>query len=255
MNTTMDERFATVLRAALIEHVQDGRARRWRARWRIPLAVSAAVLAIGGGVAAAAATGVLPLPGGHVVTPLAQPVTVDGVATQTVDLGTPPSGATSIDIKLTCLTAGTFYTADGASLQCDAADAGRGQMGWQLPVVPGQHTTTVRAGAGQRWRLVATYADVTTTTWGTNADGLTYGVPNERGTPDLVAVIATNGETGYVYAKALDEPTPANPSQALHWQNSPLITIHVPVYQPDGKTQIGVFDIRRHTAAVQDHTG
>ena len=84
-----------------------------------------------------------------------------------------------------------------------------------------------------------------------NADGLTFGVANDEGTPDLVAVIATNGKTGYVYAKDLNEPAPANPSQALQWQNSPLVTIHLPVYEPDGKTQIGVFDVRRHAAAMR----
>jgi hypothetical protein len=88
-----------------------------------------------------------------------------------------------------------------------------------------------------------------------NADGLTYGVPNDQGTPDLVAVFATNGKTGYVYAKDLNEPSPANPSQALQWQNSPLVTIHLPVYEPDGKTQIGVFDVRRHAIAMQDGDG
>jgi hypothetical protein len=251
MTVKMDDRFAAGLRAALVEHVQASPTRR-RRRWRVTLTAGVVVLVTGGGVAAAAATGVLPLPGSDVSHPLAAPVTATGTGTQTVHLGAPPAGAASIDIKLTCLTAGTFRTADGASMRCDAADAASRQtMGWRLPVQPGQGSTTIHAGAGERWRLVATYSAVTTTSWGVNADGLTFGVANDEGTPDLVAVIATNGKTGYVYAKDLNEPAPANPSQALQWQNSPLVTIHLPVYEPDGKTQIGVFDVRRHAAAMR----
>ncbi|MGH8889021.1 MAG: peptidase M56 family protein, partial [Acidothermaceae bacterium] len=251
----IDDRFAAGLRAALVEHVRASPTPR-RRRWRITISVGVAVLVTGGGVAAAAATGVLPLPGGDVVTPLAASVTVTGTGTQTVQLGTAPAGAVSIDIKLTCLTAGTFLTADGASMQCSPADASSGQtMGWHLPVQPGQHSTTIRAGAGERWRLVATYSAVATTSWGVNADGLTYGVANDHGTPDLVAVVATNGKTGYVYAKDLSEPAPANPSRALHWQDSPLVTIHLPVYEADGKTQVGVFDVHRRAASMQNGGG
>ncbi|MFG2044802.1 hypothetical protein [Dactylosporangium sp. NPDC048998] len=189
-----------------------------------------------------------PLPGAQVVIPLTKPVTVDGAGTQTVDLGTPPSGATDIDVELSCLSAGTFYFADGASVGCSDGDVGRPPARYQLPLRPGQHSTTISAATGQRWRLVATYAKVTTSAWGTNADGLTYGVADAHGTPDLVAVTATNGKAGYVYAKDLAEPTPANPSQAVQQQNSPVITIHLPVYEADGKTKIGQFDVQRHTA-------
>jgi len=106
------------------------------------------------------------------------------------------------------------------------------------PAGPGKvtaHSTTIRTAAVQRWRMVANYAKVTISAWGTNAEGLTYGVVNAHGTPDLVAVTATNGRSGYVYAKDLAEPTPANPSQALQPQHSRAIIIHLPVYQADGK--------------------
>ena len=43
-----------------------------------------------------------------------------------------------------------------------------------------------------------------------NADGLTYGVANERGTPDLVAAIASNGKVGYVYSRDMFPPTPTS---------------------------------------------
>jgi hypothetical protein len=199
-----------------------------------------------GGPAVSAAAS--PLPGAQIVIPVTKPVTVDGAGTQTVELGTPPTGTTDIDVELTCLSAGTYYFADGASVDCSDGDVGKAPTRYQLPLRPGEHSTTISTAAGQRWRLVATYAKVTNSAWGTNADGLTYGVRNAGGTPDLVAVIATNGKAGYVYAKDLAEPAPTNPSQALQQQNWPTITIHLPVYDADGKTQIGHFDVQRQTA-------
>ena len=235
MTVSMDEAFASSLRAALVEHVGSASARRRRTRWQVTLGAGLGVLLVGGGVAVAA--GVRPLPGADVVTPVAASVTHDGTGPGTVELGIPPAGAKVIDIKLTCLTAGTFFTADGASLVCGRQDAGHGTMGWQLPVQAGQHATDIRAGEGERWRIVATYSDVTTTAWGTNADGLTYGIANDQGTPDLLAVIATNGMTGYVYSRDLQGPEPTG----LQTGASTSKPIQLPVYTSDGHTIVGQF--------------
>ena len=171
------------------------------------------------------------------VTPLAASVTVTGEGTKTVELGIPPAGTTDIHLTLTCLTPGTFFTADGASLQCDRQDAGTGQMGWQLPVQVGQHATVIRAGDAQRWRLTATYAQVSTLAWAVNANGQTYGVANDNGTPDLIAAIATNGKTGYVYARDLEQPAPTT----LQSGAPPGQTRTIPVYTSDGRTEVGQF--------------
>jgi hypothetical protein len=166
-------------------------------------------------------------------------VTGDGTGSGTVELGDAPTGAKVIDIKLTCLTAGSFFTADGASMMCTTEDAGRQTMGWQLPVQAGQHATTIRAGLGERWQLSATYSDVTTTGWGTNADGLTYGVQNDKGTPDLVAVIATNGKLGYAYNRDLQMPEPTT-LQTAPTTSQPKV---LQVYTSDGHTVVGQFII------------
>ena len=140
-----------------------------------------------------------------------------------------------LEIRLACLTAGTFLTADGASLVCDASSAGTGEMGWHLAVVAGQHSPAITAGAGERWRLVAAYSRVTDTEWGVNADGLTYGVANDRGTPDLVAAIASNGKVGYVYSRDLIEPAPT--SLQIGAPTGQMRSI--PVYTSDGHTVVG----------------
>lgn len=235
MTVKMDERFASSLRAALVEHVQTAPARRRRTRWSLALGGVLGALIVGGGVAAAA--GVLPFPGTEVVTPLASAVTVTGSGTQTVELGAAPVGATVISISLTCLTEGRFFTADGANMECSAAEAGGQTMGWKLPVQPGLQSTVIRAGTNQRWRLVAAYSSVTTSAWGVNRDGHTYGIANEKGIPDLLAVIATNGRNGYVYSRDLQVPTPTS-LQTGAPTSKPIV---LPVYTSDGHTTIGEF--------------
>ena len=191
-----------------------------------------------------------PLPGGDVVSHLAAPVTVARTGSAVVDIGAAPVGADHLDIELTCLSAGTFTVADGASMSCSAADAASdtGSMTYELHVKAGQHTTTITTADSSRWRLTVTYSKVSTSAWGVNASGQTFGVPNANGTPTLVAVDATNGKTGYAYARDLDQPQAANPSEALAWQNGPQKEIDVPVYTSDGKTVIGTF-VTSHAAA------
>jgi hypothetical protein len=236
MNVKMDDAFAADLRTALVNHVAASSSQRTRrARRGLALGAGVAVVLLGGGVAVA--SGGLTLPGADVVTPMAQPVTRTGTGNGTVTLGVPPAGSTAIDIQLTCLSAGTFYTEDGANLVCDAGDAGSGTMNWRIPLRAGQRQTTIRAAAGEKWRVVATYADVSTSQWGTNADGLTFGVANANGTPDLLAVIATNGKQGYVYSRDLELPSPTE----LQTGSSSTGPLRLPVYESDGHTVIGEF--------------
>lgn len=239
MTVQMDDRYGGALRAALIEHVEAATARRRRTRLRVVAGAGAGVLVLGGGVAAAAAAGWLPLPGGDVVTTEAPAVTVSRTGTATVQLGAVPKGATDVMLKLTCLTAGTFEFQDGASLVCSAVDAGTrfGVATYKLHLAPGQHSATITTTDGARWTLSATYAHVAVSEWGKNADGLTYGLANTRGTPDLVAVIATNGRSGYAYNRDLNPPGPTG----LQTGSEPTRTI--PVYTSDGHTRIGVFVI------------
>ena len=69
------------------------------------------------------------------------------------------------------------------------------------------------------------------------AHGQTYGVANDNGTPDLIAAIATNGKSGYVYARDLEQPAPTT----LQFGTPPGQTRTIPVYTSDGHTEIGQF--------------
>lgn len=180
-------------------------------------------------------------PGGNAVTQLAAPVTVTHTGTYTVHLGRPPAGTTSIVLDLTCLSAGKFAFPGGGSVDCVGASRS-GTAVDTVPLTPSHDSTTITAAPGARWRLVATYANVTTTGWRRNASGQTYGEPNQHGTPDLIAVIATNGRSGYAYANTLNSgpggTAPSTPKQALA-ENGRSYTITV--YRSDGKTPIGKF--------------
>ncbi len=250
MSIGMDETFAAALRELLVEQAQASSPRRgwvrWPQRWSVRLGVTIALLVSGGGIAAAT-DAVLSsgLPGSQRVTPLAGPVTVNGDGTETVRLGSPPAGANAIYTYLSCLTPGTFGWSDGANLSCgsqtDVANSIAHPAIYTLSLTPGQTSTEITATSGQRWRLTARYVTTTTIPWGINAGGQTYGTGNDSGTPDLVAVIATNGRSGYVYATQLMGPQPTTLSQAAASAHSEPRT--VTVYESDGKTPIGRFII------------
>jgi hypothetical protein len=119
--------------------VQD-RFRRDSAGDSLRARIAAATVALGGaGGGIAYATGLLTLSGSDVVTHVAAQVTVTGDGTQTVELGSLPKGTTAVDIRLTCLTAGTFTTPDGASMSCGSTDVGTQSdtISWTLPGHPG----------------------------------------------------------------------------------------------------------------------
>jgi hypothetical protein len=83
----------------------------------------------------------------------------------------------------------------------------------------------------------------------TNAAGQTYGVDKPLVTePDLVSVIATNGKHGYCLGSDLDGPadgiTPSTPPEVTEdFNERGLRGYTIPVYESDGVTQIGVFQI------------
>lgn len=246
MSVGIDEQFADALRGMLEEHVQSSSRRPWRPKSiAIKVAVAGVVIAAGGG--AAAATGVLTLPGATVTTQLATAVTVIGSGTQTISLGTPPQGANAIDLTFTCLTPGTFVFADGSSETCSQTDlAHPAQATETLPIALGADGTSITAAPGERWRATVFYAATARTAYKTNADGQTYGTAGGApggpvNEPDLVAVIASNGRQGYVYATQLNGPTPTSPAEAVAESNQAARII--PVYESDGKTKIGQFKV------------
>lgn len=84
----------------------------------------------------------------------------------------------------------------------------------------------------------------------TNDFGQTYGsiagVPAHL-EPDLIAAVGTNGSEGYVLKNELDLASGGNvgtPAEALVFMEQARDTV-IPLYEVDGRTQIGVFEIQR----------
>ncbi|MBT2535124.1 peptidase M56 family protein [Arthrobacter sp. ISL-69] len=242
----VDDRFSNALEAELVSRVQKSSPARTRRRIRLWLGAGAlAGAGLLGGIGAAAA-GFFVLPGTEQVTPLASPVTETYTGTATVELGEPPEGTTGIDLKLIALTPGWFGFPGGASASFTEVDATARLNEWRytIPLTPGQHSVTITTDPESRWQLTAKYVKQVRTALGVNAKGETYGVESpENGTPDLIAVMATNGASGYVYAKDLfGGPMPTSPEDAVKNFSTPRPPREIAVYLSDGQTKVGIFE-------------
>jgi len=224
----------------------------WRRHLRLGAGIFAGASILIGG--AAAAVGLLTMPGAEEVTELGASVVETATGTDAVQLGAVPDGATAILVSLTCLTPGTFTFDDGASIRCAMDDVGgrSGGGSYTLNLQPGQQSINITTTPESSWTVTATYVSERTTEWAVNANGETYGALNESGQPDLIAVVATNGNDGFVHAAELahangseQAQTFTSPEQALEWQDSMVgKAVSVPVYENDGETRIGEFTIQ-----------
>lgn len=233
----LDPVFADALRATLVRRVITAGPKR--ASRKVVIGGMFALALAGGGVAVAAQLDLLP--GRDSLVPLAPSVTSTQTGTATLDLGQRPPEATDVALELRCLTAGSFTFPDGASSSCTSADAGLSLTNYTVPLSPGQEQVTITASPEARWTVVATYINRQVTPWAVNARGETYGIENETGTPDLVAVVATNGKGGYAYARDLDRAhsnQPSSPEEAAEWQGSYMT---ITVFESDGRTVVGEF--------------
>jgi hypothetical protein len=246
----MDPVFTTSLREALITNaVSAPRARR---RWRLRIGggmIVSLTLAAGG---VALATGLFTQPGAPIDTQLGSIVTVTRTGTATINIGTPPVGTTDISLKLTCLTAGLFDLPNGSSMSCSAVDLSKPSAERTeseiVPISAGADMLTIKTSSNATWTLQTDYVNQVSTAWGVNANGQTFGVPNQNGTPDLVAVFADIPNIhGYVKESDLNCAAGgdvSSPAEAVVWDKvSQNRNISVPVYESDGVTVVGTFTV------------
>lgn len=243
--------FTQALRNQLASEVVAAPRLRRPRRW-VVLGIFVAAGTVLGGSAALAAT-IWHVPGTTQSTTLSAPSHFTESGTATVALAAAPTGTNSVSLDLVCLSPGTFTFADGASVDCAQSDIGTRSASttYELPAKAGQKSLTITASPGAQWALTASWTTTSTTKWGTNSHGETYGAQNSIGTPELIAVIATNGRFGYVFAKQLadaDGTTASqhftSPSQAIAWQKKHEgKTTIIPVYKSDGTTRIGSFKV------------
>lgn len=278
--TTFTPERSEAMRAAIVQHVEVQTAAGSRRPNRILSMVAttgAGLLVLGGGLTAASATGLWdwpfgvddPMPGGDTVVVLpadalerdgdelpAAGVLLDqeGAGSTEVLLPVPPSEATHVSVQITCLSAGniSFGTdpVNNPGIVCTQADVPT--TTWYDFPVSGGETIYLITAADVQWRVAAVYVARAVTEWGVNANGQTFGVANDSGEPDLIAVQTSEGRDGYVFAEELAEANGTaaaeefeSPEDALRWQEERQgKTISVPVYLSDGETVIGEFIIQ-----------
>lgn len=244
MIAVLDPKFAAALRDELVGRVTAAPKPWYRRR---PLLIGAGVV-VAMATTGAAVAHELASPGSEVDTALAPAVTATIAGTTTVDLGARPAAATKVRMYFWCLTGGTLQLGGGASIGCSAADVDTASpnASWVTDLPAGQRSWTFTADSGSTFKVQLEYVSATTLPWGVNADGKTFGVANENGSPDLVGVIASNGRDGYAWGTDLaGPPDPKSPADAVartQWYAAhPDYVRCVPVYESDGKTRVGTF--------------
>lgn len=233
----MDAKLAQSVRAELAAiGTTHSRLQRHQRRVRI-VAVGVGIVAIAG-VTTAAAIVVNHLPGATTVTPISGISSATHTGTGTIELGLAPANAGAVILRVTCLNQqGTVNVetmpqnpgsdGDFLTIYCDGRTTPVHITDGHLPK-PGSTTITITADPGTKWKATALYASSSTSAWGVNSSGQTFGLCNHNGCPDLMAAQVINGEEGYISAEE---------SGAFEG------TGYIKVYKSDGTTVIGRFAI------------
>lgn len=247
MKTTsnLDSDFADAVRAELVA-IGTKKSRLQRHQRHTRLAVAGVIVIVVAGVTTGAAIVVNNFPGSTSVAPVGRVVSATHTGTASIELGPAPSGSNSVILDVTCISdTGNISVPATPGVVQDASGKVVGSMpewgGWDCAkrsstvhfsdgyLAPGRTSITVTADPGTTWKALAQYGDSTTSAWGINAKGQTYGAFNKKnGTPDLEGAQATNGKLGYINVKEWDS-----------FQG----TGYINVYESDGTTVIGKFSI------------
>lgn len=252
-DTRLDPTFRDALRTELMARVsadsvrsRAGRRVAPRRRWAMRGGLAVLVLGAAGTAYALSST----MPGGTEITGQGPNHTSEHTGTAIVELGPRPDAATAVEIGFWCLSAGKVTFPNGSWAACDGADPQRADglppMTDQYDLAPGQHSIRITADTDASWRITTRYISTRVTGWAVNAKGETYGVMNDQGEPDLQAVVADNGRTGYAYTRDLNNaggPAPTNPAEAEERTRALAAGVRVPVYESDGETMIGQFTV------------
>ena len=228
LRPSMADAIESELAALGTEHSRLEQNQRHARRVTAAFSVAAAAVALTGGAIVA-----IGMPGETTTTPVGSFVKGTYTGTTSLDLGPVPDGVGAVIIDVTCIQGGLIEVplngsnADAVSWQCNVRKDTVHITDGKLPD-PGSTSITITADPGTQWTVTAQYAATSTTGWGVNDDGQTYGIPNRNGTPDLTPALATNGREGYISNHEL-----------VFFVGEGTIN----VYESDGITVIGQFPI------------
>jgi hypothetical protein len=174
------------------------------------------------------------LPGHTTTTALGGVVSGSFTGTASIDLGVPPVDAGAVILDITCTEGGAIAVPlvgenETATWECSnpIGNDTTHIIDARMPAA-GSTSITITADPGTEWTVTAQYASASTTAWGVNENGQTYGEPNVNGLPDLSPALATNGKVGYIFATDLLAPDVGD---------------SINVYESDGTTIVGKFAI------------
>lgn len=260
---------STAIRSLILEEIEGARAsitpsRRWGTKG---IAAFIVVGAVTGGIVSAAASDIFwpdPGPGGlgaPIVSVLEDGFTATGTGSEEIPIPKASAGATHLQVIFTCGSGGSFTwgtdPVNNPGSSCSAAEIGSRQVSasYDFPLSADTTTFFINTGSENSWQISARFLGKQPTTYGTNANGETYGVAGEGAEqPDLIATSGTDpdGQPVEGYARwaelnafSPDHPSlPSNPDEALEWQlERDQKYPHgwdIPIYSSDGATQIGV---------------
>ncbi|CAL8974572.1 hypothetical protein CELL_01822 [Cellulomonas sp. T2.31MG-18] len=190
------------------------------------------------------------IPGAPIISLIGDPVSRTVSSRTTIALLPRPSAATHARVVVTptapgTLSFGTSAAGDNPVASFDAADVSRGSQGasrYDFPLDGTVDTLLLMPSGGFTGIVTVQLVTHVPTRLGVNARGQTFGVSGSapQGDPDLVAVEATNGRSGYAYASELEDPQPSSPADAGASSGRGRT---IPVYESDGTTVIGEFAV------------
>ncbi len=247
MNSTsnLNSDFADAVRAELVA-IGTKKSRLQQHQRHTRLVVSGIIVIAVVGATTGAAVIINNFPGTTSVAPVGHVVSATHTGTATIDLGPAPSGSNSVILDVTCIsntgnitvpaTPGVTQDASGkianSMTEWGEWDCARRSSTVHIKdgyLSPGSTSITVTADPGTTWKALAQYGDTTTSAWGINAHGQTYGASNKKnGSPDLQGAQGTNGKLGYINVNEWD---------------SFMGTGYINLYESDGTTVIGKFSI------------
>jgi hypothetical protein len=160
-----------------------------------------------------------------------------------------PEGATHVRVTVSCLSLGALSwgldpEGNNPSVACNrASDIGIADTWFDFDLAEGGtlYLDPTEGSFAVTWQFL----NLVETAWGVTQTGETYGVAKPDGrTPDLVAVIGTAPDgsqvQGYARWVEMQGSMPESPEEAATSQPEGF---EVPVYAPDGVTQVGVFTV------------
>ncbi|MHA3682770.1 hypothetical protein ACXR2W_00710 [Leucobacter sp. HY1908] len=243
--------FPEALRSHLVDKVNASRLPKKHSKVLLGLTIGMGVVAVSGGVAVA--SDVLSQPGSSHNIPHSKAVAGMFEGSHDLLLGAPPAGADVVAITFTCLSKGEFSFPSGTGDPSRPSDTSQleGMVCLQdsvgsvidgfVPIASLDNgVLSVIATDASKWSISASYATKQISPWGLNESGRTFGSQNERGSPDLVPVLATNGLQGYAYVEDIDGgPFPTTFEEAARLSTKSEAGYVIPVYESDGTTVIG----------------